>query len=43
MDWQPREQVTLYARYVYFDWDDLSQGTYTGNTHMVLAGTSILW
>jgi hypothetical protein len=42
-DWQPHPRMTLYARYIYFDWDDLSQGTYTGTTHMALAGASYLW
>jgi hypothetical protein len=41
-DWQPRPYTTLYTRYIFFDWDDLSQGTYTGNSHMVLAGASLL-
>jgi hypothetical protein len=41
-DWQAYRDTTLYARYIYFDWDDLSQGTYTGNSHMVLAGASLL-
>lgn len=42
-DWQPYDHITLYTRYVYFDWDDLSQGTYTGLAHMVLAGASVVW
>jgi hypothetical protein len=43
IDWQPYPRMELYSRYVLFDWDDLSQGTYTGITHMVLAGASYLW
>lgn len=43
IDWQPRRHFTLYTRYVYFDWNDLSQGTYTGDAHMVLAGGSLLY
>jgi hypothetical protein len=43
IDWQPYQRVTLYTRYVYFDWNDLSQGTYTGTTHMILAGATALW
>jgi hypothetical protein len=42
-DWQPHQQITLYSRYIYFDWNDLSQGTYTGTSHMLLAGASLLW
>lgn len=43
VDWQPFHHTTLYARYVYYGWDDLSQGTYTGRANMVLAGAQVIW
>ena len=43
IDWQPWQHMTLYSRYIYFDWNDLSQGVYTGQSHMLLAGASWLW
>ncbi|MBI1900708.1 MAG: hypothetical protein HYS13_06315 [Planctomycetia bacterium] len=42
-DWQPYGNLNLYARYVYFDWDDVSSGLYTGRSHMVLGGGSVDW
>lgn len=43
MDWQPYCNVNFYARYIYFDYDDISSGLDSGFTHMFLAGTTVNW
>jgi hypothetical protein len=53
-DWQPYDNLTLYARYVFFDWNDIGSRAPTplpgwasindsGTAHMALAGASLLW
>lgn len=43
VDWQPYRDTNVYLRYVYFDYDDLSEGLYTGTAHMALAGVTRTW
>lgn len=38
VDWQPYEPMTVYFRYVYFDWNDIAADLDSGTTHMALAG-----
>jgi hypothetical protein len=53
-DWQPYSNLTVYARYIFYDWNDISSrapaplpGWYRGNDsgtdHMGLAGASLVW
>jgi len=42
-DWQPYDNVVVFARYVYYDWNDISAGLESGTAHMALGGASISW
>jgi hypothetical protein len=42
-DWQPYDNLVVFARYVYYDWDDISAGLESGTAHMALGGASIVW
>ena len=42
-DWQPYDNLVVFARYVYYDWNDISAGLESGTAHMALGGASILW
>jgi hypothetical protein len=43
MDWQPTRDMNVYLRYIYFDYDDISEGLYSGTAHMALAGATRTW
>lgn len=43
VDWQPARRANVYARYIYFDYDDISSGLYSGTAHMALAGGALVW
>jgi len=42
-DWQPYDNLTVYARYIYYDWNDIGSGLNSGTAHMALGGASIIW
>jgi hypothetical protein len=53
-DWQPYNYLTVYARYIFYDWNDVSSrapaplpgwltGNDSGTAHMALAGASVIW
>jgi hypothetical protein len=42
-DWKPYENVVVFARYVYYDWNDIGSGLGSGTAHMGLGGASIIW
>jgi hypothetical protein len=42
-DWQPADNMTVFARYILFDWDDIAANLDSGTAHMGLAGASLLW
>jgi hypothetical protein len=43
IDWQPYRDTNVYVRYIYFDYDDISAGLYSGTAHMALAGATRTW
>jgi hypothetical protein len=43
VDWQPYCDTNVYLRYIYFDYDDLSAGLYSGTAHMALGGVTRTW
>jgi hypothetical protein len=42
-DWQPYDNLTVYVRYIYYDWEDVGAGLDTGRAHMALGGASLIW
>jgi hypothetical protein len=42
-DWQPRQYMDVYFRYIVFDYDDLSGGNDSGISHMALGGAGVNW
>lgn len=43
LDWQPYRNTNFYLRYIFFDYDDISGGLYSGTTNMALAGATRTW
>jgi hypothetical protein len=43
IDWRPTELLTVYFRYVYFDYDDKLPGLSRGISNMFLAGLSMIF
>jgi hypothetical protein len=43
VDWQPYQHMSVYFRYVYFDWNDISADVDSGTAHMFLAGLTAVW
>jgi hypothetical protein len=42
-DWQPYNNLTVFVRYVYYDWNDIGADLDNGTAHMGLAGASVIW
>jgi hypothetical protein len=53
-DWQPYDSLTLFARYIFYDWNDISardpatppgwlRNDDSGLAHMGLAGATLIW
>ena len=42
-DWSPRDRISVYLRYVYEDYEDLSVDFNSGTTHMFLTGISAVY
>jgi hypothetical protein len=42
-DWQPYSNLALFARYVYYDWNDVSANFDSGTAHMALGGATLMW
>jgi hypothetical protein len=42
-DWQPYRDMNVYARYILFDYNDISANLYTGTAHMALIGATRTW
>ena len=42
-DWSPRDRISVYLRYVYEDYEDLSVDFNSGTTHMFLTGLSAVY
>jgi hypothetical protein len=43
IDWRPTELLTVYFRYIFFDYDDKSPGYNRGQAHIFLAGLSMIF
>lgn len=43
LDWKPRDRMTVYMRYIYYDFDDKAMAFNSGTSHMVLGGASYIW
>jgi hypothetical protein len=43
MDWTAYRNMTVYFRYIYFDFNDAANGFEDGTAHMALAGTDYIW
>jgi hypothetical protein len=43
LDWQPYKRTNLYLRYIVYEYDDVSDGLYSGTAHMALAGATRTW
>jgi hypothetical protein len=43
MDWRAYRDMSLYFRYIFFDYNDVASGFEDGSTHMALAGTDYIW
>jgi hypothetical protein len=43
VDWQPYRNTNVYFRYIFYDYDDISSGLYSGTAHMALAGATRTW
>jgi hypothetical protein len=43
MDWRAYRDMSVYFRYIYFDYNDAASGFEDGTTHMALAGTDYIW
>jgi hypothetical protein len=43
LDWQPYRDTNVYFRYIYYDYEDISAGLYSGTAHMALAGATRTW
>jgi hypothetical protein len=35
--------MSVYFRYIYYDWEDVSAGIDSGTAHMFLAGLTAVW
>ncbi len=42
-NWQPYHDMNVYFRYVYYDFQDISSGLYSGTANMFLAGATRTW
>ncbi|MFO0868996.1 MAG: hypothetical protein U0935_08575 [Pirellulales bacterium] len=42
IDWEPYRRTNLYARYNYFDYNDLSENLTSGSVHMLLTGVTFV-
>lgn len=43
IDYQPMARTNLYFRYVFFDYNDISDNLYSGTSHMFLGGATRTW
>jgi hypothetical protein len=43
VDLQPYDSLSLYVRYVLYDWNDVAADLGSGTTNMVLAGGTVTW
>ncbi len=43
VDWQPMRNTDVYLRYIFFDYNDISSGLYSGTSNMALAGATRTW
>jgi hypothetical protein len=42
LDWSPRDKLSLYARYIFYSYDDVHMPSNTGTAHMLLAGLTLV-
>ena len=42
VDWEPYRNISLYSRYNYFDYNDLSANLTSGAAHMLLTGVTYI-
>jgi hypothetical protein len=43
VDWQPYKKTNVYLRYIFYEYEDVSAGLYSGTAHMALAGATRTW
>jgi hypothetical protein len=43
VDWQPYKNTNVYLRYIFYEYEDISAGLYSGTAHMALAGATRTW